>query len=151
MTTPKRDLLLITGIPGTGKTTFGETLARDHGFRHHNLEDQTTLNRWGADPKEFVREIVRQKADAVVTWGFVPDHEPSFQSVLDFKKSGFKVVWFDGNRPAALREFIKRGTVAEVCFYVQMYKTESTNVIERIKPVIINPGGYPLDSPDPNA
>lgn len=71
--------------------------------------------------------------------GFVPDHELSLRSVLDFKDNGFKVVWFDGNRPAALREFIKRGTVAEVCFYVQMYKIESTNVIERIKPVIINP------------
>src|SRR5882762_2856488 len=111
MTSPKPDPFLITGIPGTGKTTFGDTGAKDFGFHHHNLEDIATLTRWAANPTEFVQGIVRQKRNSVVTWDFVPDHVPSVQSVLDFKKSGFKLVWFDGNRPAALQAFRRRGTV----------------------------------------
>jgi hypothetical protein len=82
---------------------------------------------------------VRQKRNSVVTWGFVPDHGPSVQSVLEFKKSDFKLVWFDGNRPAALREFQKRATVPEESFYLQMYRIEASKVIESNKPIIINP------------
>jgi hypothetical protein len=139
MTTPKPELFLITGIPGTGKTTFGDNLVRDFEFLHCNLEDQTNLNRLAANPAGFIGDILRQGRNTVVTWGFGPDHEPSVQWVLEFRKSGFKVVWFDGNRPAALREFQKRGTVPEVLFYLQMFRIEKSGIIGRIKPVIINP------------
>jgi len=37
--TPKRDLFLITGIPGTGKTSYGNELSRQFGFAHYDLED----------------------------------------------------------------------------------------------------------------
>jgi hypothetical protein len=41
----KRDLLLITGIPGTGKTTYGDKFAKEFGFLHRDLEDpQTTIH-----------------------------------------------------------------------------------------------------------
>jgi replicative DNA helicase len=44
----ERDLLLITGIPGTGKTTYGDNFAKEFGFLHHDLEDNQTLNRFNA-------------------------------------------------------------------------------------------------------
>jgi hypothetical protein len=53
-------------------------------------------------------------ASNVVTWGFVPDHQTSESIVLQFRAAGFMLIWFDGNRPAALREFIKRGTALEM-------------------------------------
>jgi hypothetical protein len=134
-----RDLLLVTGILGTGKTWYGDKFAEECGFLHYDLEDQQTLNRLAADPAKFIADILGQKKDVVVTWGFAPDDQPSVAAVLQFRNSGFKLVWFDGNRPAALRAFIKRRTVDEVCFYVQMYKIESSNVVELIKPIIINP------------
>jgi hypothetical protein len=138
MTQP--DLFLIAGIPGSGKTTFGGALATgDLGFIHYDLEDMATLGLWDRDPTGFVQTIVRQKRNAVVTWGFAPDHERSVLSVLDFRSNGFKLVWFDGDRPAAFRRFLKRGDVPEICLYAQMYKIEHTKIIDRIGPAVVNP------------
>src|SRR5215472_19276406 len=36
----QHDVLLITGIPGTGKTTYGNTFAKEFGFLHRDLEDR---------------------------------------------------------------------------------------------------------------
>jgi hypothetical protein len=91
------------------------------------------------DPSGFIGAILRENKNTVVTWGFNPEHQPSVSAVGEFRKLGFKLIWFDGNRPAALREFIKRGTVPEVCFYLQMYRIETTKVVETMKPVIIDP------------
>ena len=75
----------------------------------------------------------------MVTWGFVPDNPPSVALVLQLKTAGFKLIWFDGNRPAALQAFIRRGTVSEMLFYLQMYRIETSKVIEIIKPMIVDP------------
>lgn len=58
----ERDLLLITGIPGTGKTTYSDKFAQAHGFLHHDLEDvQTqTLNRFNANPTQFIEELLNK-------------------------------------------------------------------------------------------
>jgi hypothetical protein len=109
------------------------------GFVHCDLEKQETLNGLAANPTQFIADIVSQSRDTVLTWGFVPDDPASVSIVIQFENSGFKLVWFDGNRPAALREFIKRGTVPEVLFYLQMYRIETSKVIEIIKPVIVDP------------
>ncbi len=139
MTTSEYNLYLLTGIPGTGKTTFGNALANEFGFHHCDLEDTATRNLLDKSPIEFVRKLARQKRHTVVTWGFAPDDEPSVQSVLYFKVNGFKLMWFDGNRPAALRMFLKRGDVPELCFYKQMCKIEQSQIIDRIKPTVIDP------------
>ncbi len=55
-----------------------------------------------------------------------------------FKSSGFELVWFDGDRPTALREFIKRATVREELFYHQMLRIENSKVIRQIKPRMVN-------------
>jgi adenylate kinase family enzyme len=135
----ERDLLLITGIPGTGKTTYGDKFAKEFGFLHHDLEDQQTLNRFVANPAQFIGELLNEKKNVVVTWGFGPDDEPSVSLVLQLRSAGFKWIWFDGNRPAALREFQKRATVQEIALYVQMYRVEKSRIVERLKPTVINP------------
>ncbi len=133
------DLFLITGIPGTGKTTFANNLAKDFGFVHYDLEDPNTLNRLFADSTQFIGDILKANGSVVATLGFVPDHQTSVSIVLQFRAAGFKLIWFDGNRPAALREFIKRGTVEEIFFYLQMYRIEASKIIDTIKPIVINP------------
>jgi len=132
------DLLLITGIPGTGKTTYGDKFAKEFGFLHHDLEDQQTLTRLAANPSQFIGELLNQWKNVVVTWGFGPDDEPSVSLVLKFRSAGFKWIWFDGDRPAALREFQKRATVQEVDLYVQMHRIEKSRIVERLKPTVIN-------------
>jgi len=137
MTTPK--LFLLTGIPGTGKTTYGDDLAKLFGFAHYDIEDPATGERLISDSTSFIQELLRHGKDTVVTWGFNPVHQPSVSAVLQLKNSGFKLIWFDGNRPAALRAFIKRATVPEVCFYLQMYRIEVMEIINTVKPAIVNP------------
>lgn len=136
----ERDLLLITGIPGTGKTCYADKFTKEFGFLHHNLEDQQTqtLNRFNANPAQFIGEVLTAKENVVITWGFGPDCERSVSLVLQLKSAGFKWIWFDGNRPAALREFQKRATVQEIDFYTQMYRIEKSRIVERLKPTIIN-------------
>jgi hypothetical protein len=133
------DLFLITGIPGTGKTTFANALAKDFGFVHHDLEQPNTLNGLFADPTQFIGNTLKSGGGVVATWGFVPDHQASVSIVFQFRVAGFKLIWFDGNRPAALREFIKRGTVPELLFYLQMYRIEASKIIDTIQPVVIDP------------
>ena len=139
MTSTRSSLLLITGIPGSGKTFFGNVLSEKLGFHHVNLEDQAVLNQWSENPAKFVETLVSQKRKTVVTWGFVPDDAASVESVQYFRRLGFKLVWFDGNRPASLREFLKRGDIPEISFYIQMYKIEHSQIILRISPSIVNP------------
>jgi adenylate kinase family enzyme len=88
---PQPDLLLVTGIPGTGKTWYGDKFAEEFGFVHYDLEEQQTLNRFASNPAQFIADAVSQKRNAVVTWGFVPDHQPSIEAVLQFRNSGFQV------------------------------------------------------------
>ena len=135
----ERDLLLITGIPGTGKTTYGDEVAREFGFSHYDLEDQQTLNHFVANPAQSIRESLSENKNVVVTWGFVPDDELSVSLVRQFRTAGFDWIWFDGNRPAALRQFQNRATVQEIAFYVQMYRIEKSGIVERLKPTVINP------------
>jgi hypothetical protein len=130
---------LITGIPGTGKTELGNNLVKDFGFAHYDLEKQQTLDRLAASPTQFIADIVSDNRDTVVTWGFMPNDQASVSIVARFKTSGFKLLWLDGNRPAALRAFIRRGTVPEIAFYAQMYRIESSKIIDTIEPVVIDP------------
>jgi len=133
----QQDLLLLTGIPGTGKTWYGEKLASDFGFDHYDLEQQQTLNRFGANPAQFIADIIRRGKKAVATWGFVPD-DVQTAIVLQFRDAGFKWIWFDGNRPAALHEFRKRGTVSEELLYAQMYRIENSRIVQRLRPIVID-------------
>ena len=124
----ERDLLLITGIPGTGKTTYGDKFAKEFGFVHRDLEDEQTMNRFNAYPAQFIGELLNEKKSVVVTWGFGPDCERSVFLVQQLRDAGFKWIWFDGNRSAALREFQKRATVQEIDLYVQMYRIEKSRI-----------------------
>jgi adenylate kinase family enzyme len=136
----ERDLFLITGIPGTGKTCYADKFAKQFGFLHCDLEDQQTqtLDHFNANPAQFIGALLNEKKDVVVTWGFGPDCERSISLVRQLRSAGFKWIWFDGNRPAALREFQKRATVPEIDFYVQMYRIEKSRIVERLKPTVIN-------------
>jgi hypothetical protein len=137
MTHQDRELILITGVPGTGKTWYGNAFAKQFGFRHYDLENSKTRQRYFGAPAEFIAAILKRNEDAVVTWGFVPDAQ-QIEMVRQFEAGGFKLVWFDGNRPAAIRAFIRRGDVSEEALYAQMWKIENSRVIQKIAPLIIN-------------
>ena len=58
MTTPKRNLLLMTGIPGTGKTSYGNAFAQEFGFVHVDLETQPALDELAAHPSGFIDGLI---------------------------------------------------------------------------------------------
>ena len=133
------DLLLVTGIPGTGKTCYGEKFAEEFGFLHYDLEEPQTFSRFAANPMQFIANALSQHKNIVVTWGFVPDNQPSVAAVLQFRNSGFKLIWFDGNRQAALEQFQKRGTVPDALFELQMKRIEDSKIIDRLAPAVVDP------------
>ena len=69
--------------------------------------------------------------------------------MLQFKNSGFRLIWLDGSRQAAWKRFDDRAKAKSKSdaeyylrmyeFYLQMYRIEATKIIETIKPAIINP------------
>lgn len=127
--------LLVCGIPGTGNTYLGEHLRATRAFIHIDMEDDGTRARFRSDRTTFLQQL---SEPAVITWGFHPCHD--VPDILYLKQAGFRLVWLDGNRPAALREFIRRGTVQEPLFYLQLWNIESTKVVQAIAPdAIVNP------------
>jgi hypothetical protein len=132
----KRKLILITGIPGTGKTWYGNFFAQHYGFVHRNVEEEPgLLQRLCDDPPDEIGRILNTPGDVVVTWGFVPG--PVGTDVVNkFRDKRFKLVWFDGDRPAALRAYIKRGSPEEL-FYLQMYRIENSKAVQLLAPLVV--------------
>lgn len=124
--------LLITGIPGTGKTTVGDELAQKHDFKHLDFESDA-IREFLENPATFIEKLAESKRHIVITWGFMPEKQTEL--VLQLKESGFKLIWFDGNREAARKAFNKRGTVPEKALYIQLGNIESFNVVDRIQPI----------------
>jgi hypothetical protein len=122
-------LMLITGVPGTGKTTLGCHLAKQHGFRHIDFEreDGLELKRfWRFGERGFrtqVKTLKLKKQDVVVTWGFVPDRQ--LEKAKAMRSAGFEWIWTDGDRAAARRVFVARGTVEEPLFDAQIKRIET--------------------------
>ncbi|MGB7621851.1 MAG: hypothetical protein WBN92_05830 [Terriglobia bacterium] len=121
-------LLLVTGIPGTGKTELGKYLSEHHRLRHVDMEAGDTLQSFVQDRLAFLAPL---GPDVVITWGF---HVAHSGDVRFLKEQGYFLVWLDGDRPSALRAFITRATVPEVVFYLQMFTIESQSVVAQIAP-----------------
>ena len=132
-----RRLLLLTGIPGTGKTTIGEYLERSHGFRHVNREIH--------DPREFTDDpgafLRRSEDDVVATWGFRPTAHEDLHGVIGLCTLGFKGVWLDGPRPWALTQILKARPESESDFYLQMRNIEASGIRKTLGFPVVNPFG----------
>lgn len=103
---------VVSGIPGTGKSTFSRWLAAERGFVHHDVDSQGVPA--GAT-------LVRRPI--VIDWGF-PAHENALSSCIelieDWKTMGAQLWWFDGDRETALRSFTRRATVPKAAWDYQL-------------------------------
>lgn len=144
-------LILLTGIPGAGKTTVGDYLAEHRGFEHLDFETATLSRFLRFGERGFRTQIAAVKQtrrDAIVTWGFVPDAQLGVVTLM--RSLGFEWVWLDGDRDAARRAFLDRGTVPEALLDVQMAKIAAHIDLNTLRPRIVNPfdehGGFrPLE------
>jgi len=116
-----------------GKTTIGNYLADNFNFIHMDLEDGRRI---------IVGELLNQTnstdKDIVITWGFGPAMKNHTDIVFQLLQSGFQMIWLDGNREAAKREFMRRGTVSEELHNLQMTQVENTDIASTFHPIFYN-------------
>lgn len=137
--------LLIVGIPGMGKTRIGNYLQEKYDFIHTDMECENNIAKIIAAPSVFIDELVAQDRNLVVTWGFVPSDQ-LINIVNSFKDYDFKIIWFDGDRDAARREFVQRDSQygneylngQMGALELQLNRIIGSDVIKRINPKIIN-------------
>jgi adenylate kinase family enzyme len=139
----RRKLFLFTGIPGTGKTTTAEYLVKEHAFVHFDREtfDQwpwylRTL--WIRNLPLFIAWTTFWHKKVVVSWGFLPSMDN--HEIRQLIEQGFLMIWFDGEREVARREFLKRNTASEETFDAQVLRIEGLH-LESFPHMKLNPFG----------
>jgi hypothetical protein len=126
----EKPLLLIAGIPATGKSHFGRWVANQHGYVHVDVEEPGRLEAlhlvltWNAcfdaGAVSGLLDSLRALGPRVVLdWGFPPEW---LQVVRKMRDGGMDIWWFDGDRGRAREEFINRATVSLPNFDEQMEK-----------------------------
>lgn len=156
-------VLLLAGIPASGKTTYGTWLAAKKGWFHVDLERPGALEAaglraaWvevcrsaGSTAGAFVGDLRSRGRNAVLDWGFPPSCLPIVRALV---AAGVEAWWLDGDRDAALASYQARGTGSIDAWRAQL------NAIDRNWPAIaelvgprvirtVEPGPRHVDGPD---
>jgi hypothetical protein len=131
---PMDPLVLVSGIPATGKSAYGSWLHEHHGFVHVDAEnrgfDRVGLaDAWAVSARlpppsldSLVAGLHALGAPVILDWGFPPEWLPLVRAM---HAAGITAWWFDGDRAAARHAFVARGTVSEAALDIQMAKIEA--------------------------
>jgi hypothetical protein len=128
---------IISGVPSSGKTTFGDWLRDRRSFTHINLEQDDEFTRQAVFPNLqslFPDWLDSITSNVVVTWGFPPTPE-CFALIERFKEYGYSAWWFEADTTVARNLYVQsRGEDATRQFFdVQIQRLrESEADIERI-------------------
>jgi hypothetical protein len=144
--------VLISGIPATGKTRFGEWLAHDRGFLHLDLETSPLIeDLLHIEPLAFIDKARAGNPDMVITWGF-PPNPPCVAKVREFRAAGLVPWWFDGDRAAALESYRQRPDYPGTDFYwdlqlaaIEQAWPELVDLYDDRRIDVISPGPTYLD------
>lgn len=111
----ERCVLLLSGIPATGKSTLSRYLARVHSFAHYDLEcyprgwpHPELKPRWDSSRTDFVTALRGFYPRIVLDWGFPVGCLPWVHELL---VAGARLIWFAGSVPRAREIFIARGGI----------------------------------------
>jgi hypothetical protein len=94
--------LLVSGLPGAGKTKFSTWLAKEHGY----VQFETDANP-GVGPDQIV-EMKSQHERLVVDWPYPP--EPNLERFVKglLIPAGFDHWWFDGSLSGTFEAYRRR-------------------------------------------
>lgn len=135
-------IILLTGIPGTGKTKIGNYLKEKYNYFHIDLEtpeknsslEFLSFSQLNLEPDLLVEEIKKGKRDAVITWGFYPlAHD---KKILRLQALGAKMFWLDGDRELALIAWRKRDEpIDDEYFYAQIERINNHDIQGIFSPI----------------
>ena len=107
--------VFVAGIPGTGKTHFGEWLRENRNYFHLDMEDgfrsmSELYEAWqkgmeSDDFNVFVTLLYKLPPDLIMTWGFPPH---AIHLAGKISEAGITPWWFDGDRDVARRLWAAR-------------------------------------------
>ncbi len=88
----KNQFVLIAGIPGSGKSSYGEHLRSAYGFRFiETHEDQGFIKEAIIPNPGLVSRYLDKHGRVAAEWGFLPRF---LECVLALKEQGAKLLWF---------------------------------------------------------
>ncbi len=141
MAIPEESLILLTGVPAAGKSTFGRYLARAHGFAHYDLECHSRgwphpelKATWETSRQAFVAQLKERHKRVALDWGF-PIHCLPIGDEL--RAQGVRLIWFDGDRNRARSVFQERGGLAVTAFDVQVAAIDAAGYPTPLKCVVV--------------
>jgi len=138
---PKRIIILLSGIPATGKSEFGRYLARKRGFAHYDMEcsprgwpHPELKQKWDTDVSAFIEEALKTHGRVALDWGF-PVSCVSF--VRQLQALGVRLIWFDGDIPAARKIFMQRGGIDVKLFDKQVKEVKEAGFPDALHCMVI--------------
>jgi hypothetical protein len=138
---PKHDIILLSGIPATGKSTFARYLVQKHSFAHYDLEcyprgwpHPELKEKWDTDRKAFVAQVLKHHDRIALDWGF-PVRCLSW--VKELLALGVRLIWFDGDVARARQEFVKRGGIDVINFDAQVAAIENAGYPDSLNCVVV--------------
>lgn len=119
--------LLITGLPGMGKTTLGHYLQQQCGYRHFDRETFGDWPRWqrrlwNKHLDWFIWLMQLWYGRIVITWGFSPNLD--LQIIQQLTANGCVLVWLDGDRDLAYKKYLQRGEDNRAAFFLQVFQLD---------------------------
>lgn len=130
--------LFISGIPGSGKTPFADWLRDEFGFMHIDFEllseaYQQFLGQHAWNLCWFFVEMAQFSPCVVGSWGFPIEALPNVQML---NGSDVRLIWFDGDREIACREWMRKTGRSDAQFRAQVAAIDSR--IEDIRSLFRN-------------
>jgi len=121
-------LLLLSGVPASGKSYFGNWLEQERGFLHLDIEKDGRLQQinlqqsWSTcfqtrECDDFVVRLKELGRPVVQNWGFPTAYLHVIESL---RESGVDVWWFDADHSVARRSFLRRDDISVQAFDKQV-------------------------------